>query len=100
MRCSTVSPFASVAPVAHASAGLCGSAWASWIAGLVAVSARAAKSGLASIVAPINAAIAAERIKRADRLIGWLTDDIAVSFLDSAARLQAQLFRIVHLARP
>jgi hypothetical protein len=72
-------------------AGFCGAAaCASWIAALVAVSARAAVSGLASIVAPISAAIATERAKGADMAIGWVKDDkddMVVPFLDSGTRL-------------
>jgi len=68
-------------------AGFCGAAaCASWIAALVAVSARAAVSGPASIVAPISAAIATERAKGADMAIGWVKDDkddMVVPFLDS-----------------
>ena len=63
----------------------CGAAaCASWIARLVlvTVSARAAGSGLASIVAPINAAIATERAKGAVVTIGWVKDDMVVPFLD------------------
>jgi hypothetical protein len=48
----------------------------------VAVSARAAVSGLASIVAPISAAIATERAKGADMAIGRVIDDMVVPFLD------------------
>jgi hypothetical protein len=74
-------PLPSVAPVA---AGFCGAAaWASWIAALAAVSARAALNGLASIVAPINAAIATERAKGAVVAIGWVKDDMVVPFLNS-----------------
>src|SRR3984893_10541079 len=80
IRCSTVSPFVSVAPAA---AGFCGAAaCASRIAALVAVSARAAFNGLASIVAPINAAIATERAKGAVVAIGWVKDDMVIPFLD------------------
>jgi hypothetical protein len=56
----------------------------------VAVSARATISGLASIVAPISAAIAIERANRADMAIGGVKDDkddMVVPFLDSGTRL-------------
>jgi hypothetical protein len=69
--------------VAPAAARLCGAAAdANWIAPFVAVSARAAVSGPASIVAPSSAAIATERATGADIAIGWVKDDMAVSFLD------------------
>ena len=58
----------------------CAAACASWIAALVAVSPRAAVSGLASIVAPISAAIATERAKGTDMAIGWVKDDMGVPF--------------------
>lgn len=43
---------------------------------------RAAVNGLASIVAPISAAIATERRKTADMTIGWVKDDMAVLFTE------------------
>jgi hypothetical protein len=50
----------------------------------VAVSARAAVNGPASIVAPISAAIATERAKGADMAIGWVIDDMVVPLLNFA----------------
>src|SRR3984893_18548645 len=78
VRWLTVSPFV---PVPPAAVGFWGAAaCATWIAALAAVSARAAVSGLASIVAPISAAIATERAKGADTAIGWVIDDMVVPF--------------------
>jgi hypothetical protein len=48
----------------------------------VAVSARTAVDRPASIVAPINAAIATERAKGAVVAIGWVKDDMVIPFLD------------------
>jgi hypothetical protein len=49
---------------------------------VAALAAGAALSGLASIVAPSNAATATERVNCADMAIGSEKDDMAVSFLD------------------
>src|ERR1700688_2015509 len=84
MRCSTVSPFVSVAPLAAEFAGAAAgvAACASWVAALVALSARAAVSGLTSIVAPKSAAIATERVQGVYNAIAWEKDDMLAPSLD------------------
>jgi hypothetical protein len=67
MRCSTVSPFVASAAACFIGAGV----WA-----------RAAVSGVASIVAPISAAIARERTNGTGFAIGWVKYGMLVFLLD------------------
>src|ERR1700733_3558508 len=78
IRCSTVSGFVAMAPAPTLA---CGTApCVARLGAALALSARAADIGLASIVAPNRAAIANERANGAGVASGWKKRDMGISF--------------------